>query len=41
MERLNIFLALFYTPMWMMSTSAADAPVNDLQLIQDMLRYKR
>lgn len=25
----------------MMSTSAADAPVNDLQLIQDMLSYKR
>ncbi len=41
LERLNIFLALFYTLMWMMSTSAAVAPVNDLQLIQDMLRYKR
>ncbi|KAK8384918.1 hypothetical protein O3P69_014467 [Scylla paramamosain] len=26
LERLNIFLALFYTLMWMMSTSAVDAP---------------
>ncbi|XP_076064399.1 uncharacterized protein LOC143038754 [Oratosquilla oratoria] len=38
LERLNIFLGLFYTPMWMMSISAADAPVNDFQLIQDMLQ---
>ncbi|KAK8384675.1 hypothetical protein O3P69_014328 [Scylla paramamosain] len=41
MERLNIFLALFYTPLWMISTSAVDPPVNDFQLIQGMLRYKR
>lgn len=32
---------LFYTPMWMMSTFAADASVNDLQLIHDTLRYKK
>lgn len=41
LERLKIFLALFYTLMWMLSTFAADAPVNDLLFIQNMLRYKR
>lgn len=41
LERLNRFLALFYTPVWMSATSAADAPVRDLQLYQDMLRYKK
>ncbi|XP_076052291.1 uncharacterized protein LOC143031837 [Oratosquilla oratoria] len=42
LERLTFFLALFCTSMRMrMSTSAVDAPVNDLQLIQDMLSYKR
>lgn len=40
-KRLNTLPVQFYTPMWKTSTSAADAPVNDLQLIQDMLKLKR
>jgi hypothetical protein len=40
LARMNTFLALFYTPRWMSAASAADAPVHDLSLIQDMLRYK-
>ncbi|KAG0703095.1 hypothetical protein GWK47_024929 [Chionoecetes opilio] len=28
LERLNLFLGLFYTPMWMSSTLAADAPAK-------------
>jgi hypothetical protein len=35
------FLALFYTSHWVTTTSAADAPIHDLQLIKDMLQYKQ
>ncbi|KAG0728039.1 hypothetical protein GWK47_033298 [Chionoecetes opilio] len=35
------FLGLFYTPMWMSSTLAADAPENDLQFMKDMMKFKR
>jgi hypothetical protein len=31
LERMNKFLALFYTNQWMTTTSAADAPIHDLQ----------
>ncbi|KAG0706298.1 hypothetical protein GWK47_024335 [Chionoecetes opilio] len=41
LERLNLFLGLFYTPMWMSSTLAADAPANDLQFMKDMMKFKR
>ncbi|KAG0720400.1 hypothetical protein GWK47_048588 [Chionoecetes opilio] len=34
-------LGLFYTPMWMSSTLAADAPGNDLQFMKDMMKFKR
>ncbi|KAG0727188.1 hypothetical protein GWK47_004054 [Chionoecetes opilio] len=37
----NPFLGLFYTPMWMSSTLAADAPANDLQFMKDMMKFKR
>ncbi|KAG0727834.1 hypothetical protein GWK47_033797 [Chionoecetes opilio] len=36
LERLNLFLGLFISPMWMSSTLAADAPANDLQFMKDM-----
>ncbi|KAG0699479.1 hypothetical protein GWK47_002954 [Chionoecetes opilio] len=41
LERLNLFLGLFYTPMWMSSTLAADAPANYLQFMKDMMKFKR
>ncbi|KAG0716303.1 hypothetical protein GWK47_010000 [Chionoecetes opilio] len=41
LERLNLFLGLFYTPMWMSSTLAADAPANHLQFMKDMMKFKR
>ena len=40
LTRLNVFLSLFYVPAWMTATRAADAPVTDLALVQDMIRYK-
>ena len=41
LERMNKFLALFYTSHWVTTTSAADAPIHDLQLMKDMLQYKQ
>lgn len=41
LARINKFLALFYTRHWVTATSAADAPIHDLQLMQDMLQYKQ
>lgn len=41
LERMNKFLALFYTNHWVTTTSAADAPIHDLQLMKDMLQYKQ
>ena len=35
-----IFLAQFYVPAWLSATAAADAPVNDLLLIQRLLKYR-
>ena len=40
LERLNTFLALFYSPRWMNAQSAPDAPLNDLSFFKDMIRYK-
>ncbi|XP_045115079.1 uncharacterized protein LOC123506798 [Portunus trituberculatus] len=40
LERMNKFLVLFYTSHWMTTTSAADAPIHDLQLMKYMLQYK-
>ena len=41
LERLSLSLRLFYTPLWMSSTLAADAPANDLQFIKDMMNLKK
>ena len=41
LKRLNIFLALFYIPMWMLSQSAADAPVNELRATQKPDNFRR
>ena len=41
LERMNKFLALFYTSHWVTTTSAADAPIHDLLLMKDMLQYKQ
>ena len=40
LRRMVTFLALFYVRHWMMATRAADAPLLDLQLIQDLLKYR-
>ena len=34
-------MKLFYTPLWVASTLAADAPANDLQFIRDMRNLKK
>ena len=41
LERMNKFLALFYTSHWVTTTSVADTPIPDLQLMKDMLQYKQ
>ena len=32
---------MFYTPTWLTSTLAADAPASDLQFMKDMMKFKR
>ena len=39
--RMVEFLVLLYVPHWIMATRAADAPLLDLQLTHDLIRYKR
>lgn len=39
--RMNRFLALFYTAAWTKASNGADAPINDLQLIHDMMDFRR
>lgn len=41
LERINIFLSLFYTTRWLTAGNAADAPLNDLSMIQDVIKYKQ
>ncbi|XP_042236617.1 uncharacterized protein LOC121875929 [Homarus americanus] len=40
LQRMAIFVSLLYTPAWLKSPVAEDAPVNDLQLHHELLRYK-
>ncbi|KAG7165322.1 hypothetical protein Hamer_G007126 [Homarus americanus] len=40
LQRMAIFVSLLYTPAWLKSPVAEDAPVNDLQLHQELLRYR-
>ncbi|KAG7154590.1 hypothetical protein Hamer_G014936, partial [Homarus americanus] len=39
-KRMAIFVSLLYTPAWLKSPVAEDAPVNDLQLHHELLRYR-
>ena len=39
LKRVNMFLSMFYTSAWMKASIGADAPINDLQLFQDMFAY--
>lgn len=39
LEKINTFLSLFYTSYWVTSTSAADAPIHDLQFFKDIMWY--
>ena len=38
--RMNRYLSLFHTPSWTKASIGADAPMNDLQFIHDMMDYK-
>ena len=38
--RINRYLSLFHTPAQTKARIGADAPMNDLQLIHDMMDYK-
>jgi len=40
LRRINVFLNLFYVPLWMRASSGADAPYYDLQLFHDMIAYR-
>ena len=39
--RMVMFLVLFYVPHWMMTRKAADAPLLDLQLHKDLIKYRQ
>ena len=41
LERYVIFTALFYTEHWLSVSSASDAPLMDLTLLQDMVLYQK
>ncbi|KAG0721376.1 hypothetical protein GWK47_046611 [Chionoecetes opilio] len=41
LERLNLFLGLFYTPMWMFIYTCCRCSANDLQFMKDMMKFKR
>ena len=40
LQRVVLFIALIYAPAWLSASAAADAPVNDLILLQRLLRYR-
>jgi len=40
LERMNVFLALFYVPIWLKSHESAEAGINDLMFIHDLIDYK-
>jgi len=41
LQRINLFIALFYVPAWLKSSIGIDAPVNDLEFLQNMLIYRK
>ena len=40
LQGINLFIALFYVPAWLKCNISADAPINDLNFLHDMLTYK-
>jgi hypothetical protein len=40
LTRINMFLCLFYVPLWLKASSGADAPILDLQLFCEMTEYR-
>ena len=40
LHQINLFIALFYVPAWLKCNIGMDAPINDLNFLHDMLRYK-
>jgi hypothetical protein len=40
LRRLNVFLNLFYVPLWMKASRGSDAPILDLNFIHDMMDYR-
>jgi len=37
---MNTFLTLIHTPAWLKASISADAPVNDLEYIQDLIDFR-
>ena len=40
LQRMNLFIALFYVPAWLKCNIGMDAPINDVNFLHDMLMYK-
>ena len=40
LHRINLFIALFYVPAWLKCSIGTDAPVNDLEFLQNLLMYQ-
>ena len=40
LQRINLFVALFYVPAWLKCNTGMDAPIKNLNFLQDMLMYK-
>lgn len=40
LQRINLFLAIFYVPLWIKATEAASAPANDLKFMKDMMKFQ-
>ena len=40
LRRINQFIALFYVPAWLKCSIGVDAPINDLEFLQNMIEYR-
>ena len=41
LHRINLFIALFYVPDWLKCSIGIDAPVNNLEFLQNMLIFQK
>ena len=41
LARMNTFLALIHIPAWLKASISADAPVNDLEYIEDLIDFRK